>query len=403
MKIIQLNTTVNSGSHGRIVEQIGLELIEAGHESYIAAAYTARLSRSQIIKIGFDLDRKLHGFQTRIFDRHGFGSGASTRKLINHIKYIGPDIIHLHNIHGYYLHIRYLFDFLKESNKPIVWTFHDCWPFTGHCSYFDAVNCIKWKTGCYSCPNKHGYPKSFIFDNSRINYRDKKELFTSVPHMMLVAPSHWMARHLGNSFLKGNEIKVIYNGIDTDNFRQVNADSLKEKYKIKGKYILGIASIWDKRKGLDDFIKLRSMIGSEIQIVLVGLNRNQEGKLPDGIKSIARTENLHELAAIYSGADAFVNPTYVDNFPTTNIEALACGIPVITYDTGGSPEAIDEKTGIVVDRGDIAGLVRAIKVVLDNGKNHYTNDCRERAVKLYNRNERFADYITLYRNLIKEE
>ncbi len=401
MRVLQINTTVNSGSHGRIAEQIGLALIEAGHESYIAAAYTARPSRSQIIKTGFDLDRKLHGLQTRIFDRHGFGSGASTRKLINHIKDIDPDIIHLHNIHGYYLNIRYLFDYLGLANKPVVWTFHDCWPFTGHCSYFDAVNCFKWKTGCYSCPNKHGYPRSYFFDNSRKNYRDKKELFTSVPCVMLVAPSQWMARHLGNSFLKDNEIMVIHNGIDIDNFKPANSDFLKEKYKIKGKYILGVANIWDKRKGLDDLIKLSSMIQSELQIVLVGLNRNQAGMLPDGIKSISRTENIDELAAIYSGAHAFVNPTYVDNFPTTNIEALACGTPVITYNTGGSPEAIDENTGIAVNRGDIGGLISAVKEVLENGKNHYTHACRERAVRLYDKNDRFADYISLYRNLVK--
>ncbi len=401
MRVLQINTTVNSGSHGRIAEQIGLALIEAGHESYIAAAYTARPSRSQIIKTGFDLDRKLHGLQTRIFDRHGFGSGASTRKLINHIKDIDPDIIHLHNIHGYYLNIRYLFDYLGLANKPVVWTFHDCWPFTGHCSHFDAVNCIKWKTGCFSCPNKHGYPRSYFFDNSRINYRDKKELFTSVPRMMLGAPSQWRARHLGNSFLKNNEIKVIYNGIDTDNFRPINADSLKEKYEIKGKYILGVANIWNKRKGLDDLIKLSSMIQSELQIVLVGISRSKEGMLPDGIKSISRTENIDELAAIYSGADIFVNPTYADNFPTTNIEALACGTPVITYNTGGSPEAIDENTGIIVNRGDIEGLICTVKEVLKNGKNHYTHACRERAVRLYNKNDRFADYISIYRNLVE--
>ncbi|HOU03638.1 MAG TPA: glycosyltransferase, partial [Bacteroidales bacterium] len=216
-----------------------------------------------------------------------------------------------------------------------------------------------------------------------------------------VAPSQWMARHLGNSFLKNNEIKVIYNGIDTDNFRPINADSLKEKYEIKGKYILGVANIWNKRKGLDDLIKLSSMIQSELQIVLVGISRSKEGMLPDGIKSISRTENIDELAAIYSGADIFVNPTYADNFPTTNIEALACGTPVITYNTGGSPEAIDENTGIIVNRGDIEGLICTVKEVLKNGKNHYTHACRERAVRLYNKNDRFADYISIYRNLVE--
>lgn len=401
MKVLQINTTVNSGSHGRIAEDIGLSLIQMCHESYIASAYTGRPSRSQKIKIGFNLDRKFHGLRTRLCDRHGFGSKASTRKLIDQIVKIDPDIIHLHNIHGYYLNIRYLFVYLRLSNKPVVWTFHDCWPFTGHCSYFDAVNCYKWKTGCHNCPNIHGYPKSYFFDNSRMNYRDKKELFTSVRRMVLVSPSQWMSSHLGNSFLHDNEIKVIYNGIDTDNFRPVKADSLKEKYKIKGKYILGVANIWNERKGLDDFIKLSSMTKPELQIVLVGLNRNQERKLPSSIISISRTENIDDLAALYSAAEVFVNPTYVDNFPTTNIEALACGTPVITYNTGGSPEAVDENTGIIVNKGDIGGLFSAVKVVLDNGKNHYTYTCRERAVRLFNKSDRFGDYVSLYRNFIE--
>jgi len=403
MKVLQINTTVNSGSHGRIAEEIGLSLIAAGHESYIAAAYTPRPSQSRVIKIGHDFNRRLHGLKTRLFDRHGFGSKTPTRKLINQIKHIDPDIIHLHNIHGYYLHIGVLFEYLKSSNKPVVWTFHDCWPFTGHCSYFDAVNCFKWKTGCYSCPNKAGYPKSILIDNSRINYRDKKHLFTGVSDMVLVSPSQWLAGHLRESFLKEYEIKVINNGIDTENFKPIISDMLIEKYKISGKYILGVASTWTKRKGLDDFISLRARLEPEIGIVLVGLNQNQARKLPDGIISISRTENINELSALYSGAEVFVNPTYVDNFPSTNIEALACGTPVITYNTGGSPEAIDENAGIVVDKGDTEGLGKAVETMLKNGKEHYSSACRDRAVKLYNKNDRYGDYISLYQSLLERD
>lgn len=401
MKVLQINTTVNSGSHGRIAEEIGISLIAEGHNSYIAAAYTGRPSRSRVIKIGHDLDRKLHGLKTRLFDRHGFGSKTSTRKLVRQVKNIDPDIIHLHNIHGYYLHIEVLFDYLKSAKKPVVWTFHDCWPFTGHCSHFDAVNCYKWKTECYSCPNKSGYPRSVLFDNSRVNYRDKKQLFTGVSDMVLVSPSQWLAGHLNESFLKDYEIKVINNGIDTENFKPVRSDTLIEKYRINGKYILGVASTWTKRKGLDDFIRLRAMLEPEIGIVLVGLNRNQAGKLPDGIISITRTENISELAALYSGAEVFVNPTYVDNFPTTNIEALACGTPVVTYNTGGSPEAIDENIGTVVEKGDTEGLGKAVETILKNGKEHYSSACRDRAVKLYNKNDRYGEYISLYQSMLE--
>ena len=400
MKLLQINTTVNSGSHGRIAEEIGFHLTAAGHESYIAAAYTGRPSRSQVIKIGHDLDRRLHGLKTRLFDRHGSGSKSPTRKLIYQIKDIDPDIIHLHNIHGYYLHIGVLFEYLKSSKKPVVWTFHDCWPFTGHCSYFDAVNCYKWRTGCYSCPNKAGYPKSILIDNSRINYRDKKHLFTGVSYMVLVSPSQWLAGHLRESFLKDYEIKVINNGIDTENFKPIISDTLIEKYKISGKYILGVASTWTKRKGLDDFIRLRAMLEPEIGIVLVGLNRNQAGKLPDGIISITRTENINELAALYSGAEVFVNPTYVDNFPTTNIEALSCGTPVITYDTGGSPEAVDERTGFVIPKGDIDGLKESINQIINAEQDEYVTPCRQRAASLYDSQYMAKQYLSLYQSLI---
>jgi len=402
MKILQINTTVNSGSHGRITEEIGLSLIEAGHESYIAAAYTVRPSRGRVIRIGCDFDRKLHGLKTRLFDRHGFGSKASTHKLVNRIKDIDPDIIHLHNIHGYYLHIGVLFKYLKRANKPVVWTFHDCWPFTGHCSHFDAVNCYKWKTECYRCPNKSGYPKSLLIDNSRINYRDKRQILTGISNMVLVSPSQWLAGHLHESFLRDYEIKVINNGIDTEKFKPVRSDTLREKYKIKGRYILGVASTWTRRKGLDDFIRLRAMLEPEIGIALVGLNRNQTGRLPDGIIPISRTENIDELAALYSGAEVFVNPTYVDNFPTTNIEALACGTPVLTYNTGGSPEAVDERTGFVIPKGDIKGLEESINKIINAEQDKYFIPCRQRAASFYDSQYMAKQYLSLYQSLIED-
>lgn len=400
MTILQINTTINSGSHGRIAEEIGLTLIASGHASYISAAYTGRSSRSKIITIGCDLDRKLHGLKTRVLDRHGFGSKASTRNLVSQIMEVAPDIVHLHNIHGYYLHIRYLFDYLKVVNKPIVWTFHDCWPFTGHCCYFDTVNCIKWKTGCYSCPNKHGYPKSYFIDNSRINYREKKQLFSGLSKIVLVSPSQWLAAHLRESYLKGYKIKVINNGIDTKSFKPVSSSALREKYKLNSKYILGVASIWTRRKGLDDFIRLRALLDPEIGIVLVGLNRNQARGLPKGITSISRTENIDELAALYSGAEVFVNPTYVDNFPTTNIEALACGTPVVTYDTGGSPEAVDEETGIVISKGDIKSLVGSINTIINAERDKFLIPCRQRAESLYDSQFMAKQYLSLYQSLI---
>jgi len=401
MRLLQINTTVNSGSHGRIADEIGKLLISQGHESFIAYGRTANPSESGTIKIGNDFSLAGHLLRTRLFDSHGFGSTRATKKFVENIKTLNPDIIHLHNIHGYYLNIKVLFDYLKQAGKPVVWTFHDCWPFTGHCSHFEHVNCFRWQTGCYHCPNKHGYPASWLIDNSRKNFRQKREIFTSLKKMILVAPCRWMEGHLRNSFLSGYEIRVIYNGIDINKFRPVDSEDVRTKYSLNNKYILGVANIWTKRKGLEDFIKLRKLLDKGIDIVLVGLKRRQCKMLPEGIKGIMRTESIDELAALYSGAEVFVNPTYVDNFPSVNLEALSCGTPVITYNTGGSPESVDEKTGIVIQKGDVDGLVKAIQKFIHDTKEFYSSKCRYRAERFFNKNNLYSHYFSLYQLLKK--
>ncbi len=405
MKLLQINTTVNSGSTGRIAEEIGLLAMQAGHQSFIAAANTSRPSHSLAIKIGTEWDRKLHGLKTRLFDRHGFGSANATKQFINEIREVNPDVIHLHNIHGYYLNIELLFNYLKEIQKPVIWTFHDCWPFTGHCSYFDAVNCLKWKTECNKCPNKKGYPASYLIDNSKKNYYDKNRVFNGLENLHIVTPSSWLADHVKNSFLKTYPLRVIHNGINLETFKKAEAVKIieiKRKYSLSDKRILlGVASVWDHRKGLEDFIRLSNFISKKEQIVLVGLSTKQKKDLPTNITGIARTESMQDLVSLYSTAHIFVNPTYSDNFPTTNIEALACGTPVVTYNTGGSPEAIDENTGIVVEKGNIEELAGAIKNIVQKGKDYYRPLCRERAVRLFDKDDRFMDYLKLYDELLR--
>jgi len=253
VKILQINTTCNSGSHGRITEDICKVLKNAGNESIIAYGRNALKSESTCIKIGTLPIILCHGLKSLILDRHGFGSQHPTTELIRVVERLNPDLIHLHNIHGYYLNVKILFDYIKCANKPVVWTFHDCWPFTGHCSHFDRVGCMKWQSGCYRCPNKYGYPKSVLLDNSKRNYRDKKAIFTGVAQMLLISPSQWLANHLKNSFLNEYEIRVINNGVDLDRFKPIDPEETKRKYKIGGKYILGVANIWGDWKGLNDF------------------------------------------------------------------------------------------------------------------------------------------------------
>ena len=403
MKIIQINTLVNSGSTGRIAESIGKLLIDQKHESYIAYGRGNQSSESKLIKVGNSVDQFCHGVKTRLFDKHGFGSRKPTYELIKTIEVIQPDLIHLHNLHGYYINIELLFEYFRISNIPIVWTFHDCWPFTGHCSYFERVNCLKWQTECFNCPNSKEYPGSWFIDNSRENFLKKRELFTGVKNMTLVSPSKWLANHLNNSFLKDYPIEVINNGIDLEKFRPVDSRYARQKYHLGNrKFLLGVANIWDKRKGLADFAKLRSVLDLNIDIVLVGLNLEQIKKLPEGIKGLTRTDSIDDLVALYSAAEIFINPTHTDNFPTTNIEAIACGTPIITYNTGGCPEAIDEQTGRVISKGDITSLLNSVLDVLNVGKEQFSILCRNRAESLYKSDDRYMDYLKLYENLTKQ-
>lgn len=390
MRILQINTIANSGSTGRIAEEIGNVLMKHGHESYMAYGRGNRPSKSKRIKIGTTKDIYQHGVQTLLFDKHGLGSRKATKTFIKTVDEIQPDAIGLHNIHGYYINYPVLFKYIKEKQIPVVWTFHDCWPFTGHCSYFDTVNCEKWKTHCQKCPLTGNYPKA-LKDRSFQNFEDKQEAFLGVQKLKIVTPSHWLGRLVKLSFLKDYPVEVIHNGIDLDVFRPLNKTHNPQK-----KIVLGVASTWDARKGLKDFIALRSHLQADYKIVLIGLSSKQIENLPEGIIGIERTENVEELVEWYNKAGVFVNPTYVDNFPTTNIEALACGTPLITYQTGGSPEAIFDTTGVVVPQGSISDLAQAVLSV-EKDQDRITA-CRKNAINLFNAQDRYLDYLNLYQN-----
>jgi putative colanic acid biosynthesis glycosyltransferase len=401
-KLLQINSVVNSGSTGRIAEEIAHTAIASGWESYIAFGRNERYSESNLIRIGNDLGIKMHGLQTRLFDRHGLGSVKSTKLFIQQVDKIKPDIIHLHNIHGYYINIEILFNYLSKVDVPVVWTLHDCWSITGHCTHFSYVGCEKWRTKCYSCPQKNEYPASLFIDRSEKNYILKNELFNSLSNLTLVPVSQWLSDILKNSFLQKYPSSVINNGINTSVFKPSGNNEFRERYGLQNKFILlGVASIWSQRKGLEDFIELSKTLGADYQIILVGLTRKQKDQLPVEILGIERTESVEELAELYASSDVYINTTYEDTFPTTNLESLACGTPVITYNTGGSPESIDESTGIVVEQGNISKLVEAIRVIKDNGKQYYSDACVNRVNRLFKKEDRYKEYIDLYESLIK--
>jgi glycosyltransferase involved in cell wall biosynthesis len=402
MKVLQINSSVNTGSTGRIAEEIGQTLLRAGHESWIAFGRPVRESQSSTIRIGGAKGQFLHGLQTRIFDTHGFGSKADTARFVQQAAALQPDIVHLHNLHGYYLHAGVLFNWLRAAKVPVVWTLHDCWPFTGHCTFFDSVQCEKWKTACHHCPKTKAYPSSYVFDASAANYARKKKLFGGAERLHLVTPSEWLAAQVRQSYLKAHPLNVIYNGVDPEIFHPEAPSDFRERYQCRDqKIILGVASIWDKRKGLEDFKQLSRMLPPDHRIVLVGLDEKQQEGLSANITGISRTDNLAQLAGLYATADVFVNPTWQDNFPTTNIEALAAGTPVVTYNTGGSPEAVNEATGLVLPKGEVAGLLSAITAITSAGKQSWTTACRQRALQCFNRSDRYTDYLRLYSALLE--
>lgn len=399
MRILQINVTANWGSTGRIAEEIGQMAISHGCKSYIAYGRGNPQSQSRLISIGNDWDMKFHALQSRLLDNHGLISKRATQIFIEKIEEIAPDLIHLHNIHGYYLNYPLLFNYLNRINIPVVWTLHDCWSFTGHCAYYSYISCEKWKTLCYDCPLKKDYPSSWLMDRSEKNYQDKLRAFTSVKRMILVPVSEWLAGEVKQSFLKNYPMQVIHNGIDIDTF--IPMQVRKSDFGFADKFvILGVASVWSPRKGLQDFISLRKKLSNEYVIVLVGLNEKQIKYLPKGIIGIKRTSSVQELTEYYSVADLYFNPSVEETFGLTIAESLSCGTPAVVYNSTACPEIISPETGFIVEQGDVDSVVDIVRRINETGKQQWTSACRERAVRLYNKRERYEEYLQLYEKMV---
>lgn len=405
MKILQLNTVYkNGGSTGRICHDLQHIHIQNGFESYVAYGYkTSDSNCTDTICLQGWWRRKWNILKTRLFAQHGFYNVTETKRLIEYINQIKPDIIHLHNIHNHYVHVGMLFNFIKQNKIPVVWTLHDCWSFTGWCAYFDYVHCEKWKNECHHCPCKHDYPFTWFLDKSKSNYYKKRKIFNEVDNLILISPSQWLADLTRMSFLKGYPVKVINNGVDTNVFYPIISD-LKKRLGIIGKrMILAIAAQLAKRKGAEYLLKIPERLNDNEILVLLGLTSKQIKSLPkDKCIGIAYTNSVQELAEYYSATDVFINPTLEDNFPTTNVEALACGTPIVTFRTGGSVEVIDENTGLIVEQGDLNGLLDATRLILDRGKDLYSVHCREKAVRLYDKEKQYLKYIDLYKSILHE-
>ena len=394
MKVLQINTFGNL-STGKIAVDIYRTLRAHGSEGAVAFARNEVPGDVPSFKIGNPLSVYTDGVLTRLTDKAGHYSKGATEKLIKQIKEYDPDIIHLHNLHGYYINVPMLFDYLKEADKPVVWTLHDCWAYTGHCCYYSMAGCDKWKlTGCSKCPQKKAYPASIFKDNSSKNFSEKNQMFHSVKNLHLVCVSKWLDNELRASFLKDIPSRVIYNGIDTSVFKP-SSGNFRIKYDVGDKRIvLGVASTWDTRKGLADFIGLSKILDERYKIVLVGLNDKQKASLPDNMLGIGRTDGPKELAEIYSASNVLFNASVEETFGLPNVESLACGTPVVAYNCTGIPETMTENDGYIVEPHDLKTVALKIGEICDAGKRIEVSSFR------FPKDKTYEAYMKLYEELV---
>lgn len=395
MKVLIINTLCGSGSTGKIVADLYSMLRLHGHQVKVAYAHgtATNVNLSDTYRITGKFGYYVHNLLTQITDRAGFYSTVETWRFIRFIEKFSPDVIHLHNIHGYYINIKLLFEYISRKNIPVIWTLHDCWAFTGHCYHYSYQGCQKWLTQCYSCPLKHRYPTSRILDQSMRNYNDKKRIFNLLKQLQLVTPSVWLRDEVKKSFLGSYCCQAIPNGIDLNIFYP-QGDGCRNKYGIKSckKLLLAVSFVWSKTKGLDDLVLLNSRIDHSLyELMIVGLEEEQMEALPSDIIKVARTSSVSELAQIYTMADVFINPSYEETMGMVTAEALACGTPAIVYNKTAVPEVVDEKSGIVVEAGDVDAIIRNIPKALTLKKEHIM----ERA-KLFERKQQYDKYYKIY-------
>lgn len=404
-KLLQINTVGNWGSTGRIAEDIGKTAQKKGWQTYIACARNIRESSSKIIRIGSSIEIFFNVIWNRIFDCDSPISKISTKKLISQIKELSPDIIHLHNTHGYYIHNHTLLNFLAEYNRPIVWTIHDCWIMTGHCAYFSYEGCNKWQTLCKNCPQKHKYPASFLLDNSTKNHIQKIKDINNIKNLTLVSISNWIKGLIEESNLKNIQIKTIRNGIDINTFKPTNLP-VREKYAIPAKkIILFVASVWSMEKGFFHIPPIAEKLKGDFVCVVVGVNKKQKEYLSKhNIIGISRTENVSELAGLYSEAFLLINPTLQEGLSMVNMESIACGTPTITYDSGGTKETIiNEYVGSVIPQNDMDALLESVEKFSHVDPKFTQNICREVAKKYFDKENIWEEYISLYEELLSKK
>lgn len=397
-KLLQINSVVNTGSTGRIAEQLGVLAISQGWESYIAYGREARGSQSRLIKIGSKWDVNFHAIGSILTDRHGLFSRYATKRFLQQVDIIQPDVVHLHNLHGYYINVPMLLRYLKQKNIPTVITMHDFWLMTGHCAYINQ-SCDRWKTGCGNCPRLNQYPAA-KFDNTKANWKWKASLFVDMPNVTLVPVSYWLGRYVDESLLKNAKQNVIYNGIDTNVFKPFDGGASVGGVDWSKFTIMAIATRWTEANGYQDVMKLSSILPDNCQIVMVGLDEQQMSNLPKNIIGFRKTESFTQLQELYTKSDLIFNPNREVTYGLVTAEAMACGTPAIVLRDTAGEELVDEQTGYVID--SVEEVPELISTINQVDKNYMSKACRDRVRELFNAEKQFQKYIDLYKAVISK-
>lgn len=396
MKVLMINSVCGIRSTGRICTDLADVLQAKGHECKIVYGREEVPDKYKQVadRIGSEIDVKINGILSRIFDNEGFNAKKQTEELIVKIDRYKPDVIHLHNLHGYYINIDILMKYLTKINKPVVWTMHDCWPITGHCAHFANIKCEKWKTGCHNCKNSKKYPRSVLIDSSRKNWNCKKNLFLELEQLFIVTPSEWLAGVMRQSFLNAYPICSIPNGVDLEVFKPTESD-FRERYRLEGKKIvLGVASAWGKNKGLYELIQLQKVLGDSYQVVLVGLTKKLLDKLPAEIIGVEQTNNVQELAGLYTMANVFVNAGQQETMGLTTVEAMACGTPVVVSNLTAVPEVVDPESGLIFDKYTVSCIADNVRKVVSSSKWN-----PRRGALNYEKKKQYERYLHLYQEI----
>lgn len=401
MKVVQINGVSSTGSTGKIVSQLSDVMNAQGIENYIiSSGYKEHNRAGNVFFCSSYWEVKLHQLIGTILGDSGFHSRLATCRAIRFIKKVNPDIVQLHNIYSYFLNVEVLLKYLKRNNIPTVWTMHDFWSITGHCTHFEAVGCNKWQTQCENCPQKHTFPYSRFWDRSKELYGRKKRLFENWSGLQIVTVSSWVRVNAEKSYFKDKKITVISNGIDLNAFYPEN---VQKPSAIQGKFvILSVSMGWGEKKGYCDLLDLSKMLREDEVIVLIGLTDKQIAELPPNIIGLKRTANIAELRAYYNFSDVYISASVEETMGLTVAEAMACGTPAIVYNKTALPELIGEGCGYVCEKG-ASCLREKIDLVRESKKSDYSEKCITHVRKNYDKEKQYSRYCKLYEDVLRKQ